>query len=127
MESIKNLKVNGIKVGDNVYEFRPERNFISKYKVISIEIFTDMVLYHWELVEGAYSSLKGFSASVLGESVFKSEIEAMRAYLEAGNHCPHIETDKNGDICHASDGETCFENGGYKCTAKLDIHGDDLR
>ena len=68
------------KVGDTVYEPRPDRgNLISVYTVVSVHVSACSVLVGWILEEGIYSKLNGFEVSALGKTVFLTRSEAEEA------------------------------------------------
>ena len=63
------------KVGDTVYEIRPDRGFIQEYTVITIHISRCDAFFDWELIdgEGIYSNVNGFTVNMLGKTVFLSK------------------------------------------------------
>ena len=74
------LVVLPVKVGDTVYEPRPDRgNLISVYTVVSVHVSACSVLVGWILEEGIYSKLNGFEVSALGKTVFLTRSEAEEA------------------------------------------------
>ena len=64
------------KVGDTVYEPRPDRGFISEYTITSFEVYNDGIFYHWKLEDGIYSYVNGFNDYSIGETVFFNRIDA---------------------------------------------------
>lgn len=64
------------KVGNFVYEPRPDRGFVSVYKITAIRINKNDLFFYWELIDGIYSYIEGFDDSVLGKTVFLSREEA---------------------------------------------------
>lgn len=64
------------KVGDTVYEPRPDRGFISVYEITSITISGTNIFYKWMLVDGIYSNLDGFSNDKIGKTVFLNREDA---------------------------------------------------
>ena len=69
------------KVGDTVYEIRPDRGFIQEYTVITIHISRCDAFFDWELKdgEGIYSNVNGFAVIMLGKTVFLTREEAEKA------------------------------------------------
>ena len=69
------------KVGDTVYEIRPDRGFIQEYTVITIHISRCDAFFDWELKEGEgiYSNVNGFTVNMLGKTVFLTREEAEKA------------------------------------------------
>ena len=69
------------KVGDTVYEIRPDRGFIQEYTVITIHISRCDAFFDWELIdgEGIYSNVNGFTVNMLGKTVFLTREEAEKA------------------------------------------------
>ena len=70
------------KAGDAVYEPRPDRGFISKYIIKSVEIYDGGMFFNWNLKDGIYSNLKGFNAERIGETVFLTSEEAEQKLKE---------------------------------------------
>ena len=70
------------KVGDTVYEPRPDRGVIFEYVITSVEIYDDGMFFNWKLKEGIYSNLKGFSDFRIGKIVFLSREEAEQRLKE---------------------------------------------
>ena len=70
------------KVGDTVYEPRPDRGFISVYEITLITISGTNIFYKWMLVDGIYSNLDGFSNDKIGKAVFLTYEEAERKLKE---------------------------------------------
>lgn len=70
------------KVGDTVYEPRPDRGFISVYEITLITISGTNIFYKWMLVDGIYSNLDGFSNDKIGKTVFLTYEEAERKLKE---------------------------------------------
>lgn len=64
------------KVGDTVYEPRPDRGFISVYEITLITISGTNIFYKWMLVDGIYSNLDGFSNDKIGKTVFLNRKDA---------------------------------------------------
>ena len=69
------------KVGDTVYEIRPDRGFVQEYTVITIHISRCDAFFDWELIdgEGIYSNVNGFTVNMLGKTVFLTREEAEKA------------------------------------------------
>lgn len=70
------------KIGDTVYEPRPDRGFISEYIITSAEIYNYGIFFHWELKKGIYSNLRGFQYDRIGETVFLTCKEAEQKLKE---------------------------------------------
>lgn len=72
------------KVGDTVYEPRPDRAIISEYVITSVEIQTydNGMFFNWRLKDGIYSNLKGFSDFRIGKTVFLNRKDAERKLKE---------------------------------------------
>lgn len=66
------------KVGDTVYEANADRNIVSEFEVISIVIYSYSIQFNWQLIDGIYKNVVGFSDFDIGKTVFltKSEAEA---------------------------------------------------
>lgn len=66
------------KVGDIVYEANADRNIVSEFEVISIVIYSYSIQFNWQLIDGIYKNVVGFSDFDIGKTVFltKSEAEA---------------------------------------------------
>ena len=70
------------KVGDTVYEPRPDRGFISVYEITLITISGTNIFYKWMLIDGIYSNLDGFSNDKIGKTVFITRKEAEKNLKE---------------------------------------------
>lgn len=64
------------KVGDFVYEPRPDRGFVSVYRITAIKIYKNCMFFYWELIDGIYSYIEGFDDSDLDKTVFLSREKA---------------------------------------------------
>lgn len=58
------------KVGDKVYEPRPDRGFISEYVIKAVKVYDDGMFFCWECIDGIYSNISGFYDEEIGKTVF---------------------------------------------------------
>lgn len=70
------------KVGDKVYEPRPDRGFISEYVIEAVKVYDDEIFFCWECIDGIYSNISGFYDEEIGENVFLTREKAEQKLKE---------------------------------------------
>jgi hypothetical protein len=62
------------KIGDTVYSIT--RDFISEYKICSIEKYLEGFFFNWGCEKGIYKNIRGFTHFEIGKTVFLTKEEA---------------------------------------------------
>ena len=63
-----------LKIGDTVYSVT--RDFISEYKICSIEKYNEGLFFNWKCEKGMYINIRGFTNHQIGKDVFLTQAEA---------------------------------------------------
>lgn len=63
-----------LKIGDTVYSVT--RDFISEYKICSIEKYNEGLFFNWKCEKGMYINIRGFTNHQIGKDVFLTQEEA---------------------------------------------------
>ena len=69
-----------LKIGDTVYSVT--RDFISEYKICSIEKYNEGFFFNWKCEKGMYINIRGFTNHQIGKDVFLTKAEAERKLKE---------------------------------------------
>ena len=69
-----------LKIGDTVYSVT--RDFISEYKICSIEKYNEGLFFNWKCEKGMYVNLRGFTNHQIGKDVFLTKAEAEQKLKE---------------------------------------------
>ena len=69
-----------LKIGDTVYSVT--RDFISEYKICSIEKYNEGLFFNWKCEKGMYVNLRGFTNYQIGKDVFFTKEEAEQKLKE---------------------------------------------
>ena len=69
-----------LKIGDTVYSVT--RDFISEYKICSIEKYNEGVFFNWKCEKGMYINIRGFTNYQIGKDVFLTQAEAKQKLKE---------------------------------------------
>lgn len=75
-----------LKIGDTVYSVT--RNYISEYKICSIEKYNEGLFFNWKCEKGMYINIRGFTNYQIGKDVFLTQAEAKQKLkeMEGGNN-----------------------------------------
>lgn len=75
-----------LKIGDTVYSVT--RDFISEYKICSIEKYNEGLFFNWKCENGMYINIRGFTNYQIGKDVFLTQAEAKQKLkeMEGGNN-----------------------------------------
>ena len=69
-----------LKIGDTVYSVT--RDFISEYKICSIEKYNEGFFFNWKCEKGMYINIRGFTNHQIGKDVFLTQEEAEQKLKE---------------------------------------------
>ena len=69
-----------LKIGDTVYSVT--RDFISEYKICSIEKYNEGFFFNWKCEKGMYINIRGFTNHQIGKDVFLTKSEAEQKLKE---------------------------------------------
>lgn len=69
-----------LKIGDTVYSVT--RDFISEYKICSIEKYNEGFFFNWKCEKGMYINVRGFTEYDIGKTVFLTQAEAEQKLKE---------------------------------------------
>ena len=69
-----------LKIGDTVYSVT--RDFISEYKICSIEKYNEGFFFNWKCEKGMYINIRGFTNHQIGKDVFLTKTEAEQKLKE---------------------------------------------
>ena len=69
-----------LKIGDTVYSVT--RDFISEYKICSIEKYNEGFFFNWKCEKGMYINIRGFTNYQIGKDVFLTKEEAEKKLKE---------------------------------------------
>ena len=86
LKDIEDLEEQGLllrlplKIGDTVYSVT--RDFISEYKICSIEKYNEGLFFNWKCEKGTYINIRGFTNHQIGKDVFLTKAEAEQKLKE---------------------------------------------